>query len=43
LIAFERDKGEFQRAISHARELIQLSPADPQAKALLADLLKRGN
>jgi Flp pilus assembly protein TadD len=43
LIAFERDKGEFQRAISHARELIQLSPADPQAKALLADLLKRGS
>jgi Flp pilus assembly protein TadD len=43
LIAFERDEGQYQSAIIHTKELIQLTPGDPEANALLAELLKRGS
>lgn len=43
LITFERDKGDFQSAISYAQQLAQLAPTDPQTTALLADLRRRGN
>lgn len=43
LISFERQKGDVRSAIAYARQLLQLSPADPQAKTLLADLLKQGS
>jgi Flp pilus assembly protein TadD len=41
LIAFERDAGDTQAAVAHARQLTQLAPKDPNALALLADLLQR--
>ncbi len=39
LIAFLRDKGNLPLAISYARQLVQLAPDDPDAKATLAQLL----
>ncbi len=41
LIAFERDKGNLPAAIDYARQLVQLTPNDPEAKAMLAQLLNR--
>ena len=38
LIAFERDRGNLATAIGYAKELVQLAPDDPGAKALLAEL-----
>ena len=38
LIAFERDKGNLPSAIAYAQQLVQLTPDDPNAKALLASL-----
>jgi Flp pilus assembly protein TadD len=43
LITFDRQKGDLRSAVAYARQLIQLSPTDPQAKALLDDLLKQGS
>ena len=42
LITFERKKRDFRSAVAHARELVQLSPGDPQAKTLLAEVLRQG-
>src|SRR5271157_4146333 len=42
LIAFERDKGDLPSAIMYAQQLVQLTPNDPNAKAMLAELLGRG-
>lgn len=42
LITFERDKGDFRSAIAYAEQLLQLTPGDPQASTLLADLRKKG-
>jgi len=39
LIAFERDKGSLPSAIDYAQQLVQLAPNDPNAKAMLAQLL----
>ena len=39
LIAFERDKGDIPSAVNYAQQLVQLTPDDPNAKALLAQLL----
>jgi len=39
LVAFERDKGNLPSAISYAQELVQLIPDDPNAKAMLNQLL----
>jgi tetratricopeptide (TPR) repeat protein len=41
LVAFERDAGNLQSAISYAEQLIQLDPNDPNAKALLTELRSR--
>jgi Flp pilus assembly protein TadD len=41
LIAFERDAGDLPSAVAHAKQLTQLAPKDPEALALLADLLQR--
>jgi tetratricopeptide (TPR) repeat protein len=41
LIAFERDKGNLPAAIDYARQLVQLTPNDPNAKALLVQLQGR--
>ncbi len=38
LISFERDKGNWRPAITYARQLVQLAPDDPDAKAMLAEL-----
>ncbi|HEY4962372.1 MAG TPA: tetratricopeptide repeat protein [Terriglobales bacterium] len=38
LIAFERDKGNLPAAITYAQQLVQLTPDDPSAKAMLAQL-----
>ena len=38
LIAFERDKGNLPSAIDYAKQLVQLTPDDPNAKAMLAQL-----
>jgi Tfp pilus assembly protein PilF len=43
MISFERQKGDLRSAVVYARQLIQLSPSDPQAKSLLAELLKQGS
>jgi Flp pilus assembly protein TadD len=43
LITFQRERGDFKSAISYAQQLVQLSPTDVQAKALLADLLKHSS
>jgi tetratricopeptide (TPR) repeat protein len=42
LIAFERDKGDLPSAIAYAQQLVQLTPDDPNAKAMLAQLLGQG-
>ncbi len=39
LIAFERDKGNLPSAVNYAQQLVQLTPDDPNAKAMLAQLL----
>ncbi len=39
LIAFERDKGNLMSAIAYAQQLVQLTPDDPDAKAMLNQLL----
>jgi Tfp pilus assembly protein PilF len=39
LIAFERDKGNLPSAVNYAKQLVRLTPNDPNAKALLAQLL----
>ena len=39
LIAFERDKANLPSAISYARQLVELSPRDPSAKAMLTELV----
>jgi len=41
LITIGRDSGNSPLAIQYARHLAELSPGDPQAQQLLADLLKR--
>ncbi len=38
LIAFERDKGDLPSAVAYAQQLVQLTPDDPNAKALLSSL-----
>ena len=38
LIAFERDKGNIAAAITYAQQLVQLTPDDPSAKAMLSQL-----
>jgi tetratricopeptide (TPR) repeat protein len=38
LIGFERDKGNLPSAITYAQQLVQLSPGDPDAKAMLTEL-----
>jgi tetratricopeptide (TPR) repeat protein len=38
LISFERDKGDLSAAAGYARQLVQLTPDDPEARALLAQL-----
>ncbi len=38
LIDFERDKGNLPAAITYAQQLVQLTPHDPSAKAMLAQL-----
>jgi Flp pilus assembly protein TadD len=38
LITFNRDAGLFDAALKHARELVQIAPADPQAAQLLRQL-----
>jgi len=38
LVAFERDKGDLPAAIDYAKQLVQLTPNDPEAKAMLAQL-----
>jgi Flp pilus assembly protein TadD len=38
LIAFERDNGNFPAAIVYARQLVELVPDDPSAKATLQEL-----
>jgi Flp pilus assembly protein TadD len=38
LITFERDKGNFSSAVSYAEQLVQLTPDDPNARAILAQL-----
>jgi len=43
LVTFERQKGDFRSAVIYARQLVQLSPEDPQAKKLLAELLGHGS
>jgi Tfp pilus assembly protein PilF len=43
MISFERQKGDLRSAVVYARQLIQLAPTDPQAKTLLAELLKQGS
>lgn len=42
LITFEREQKDLRSAIAYAEQLVQLAPDDPQAKALLAELLKQG-
>ncbi|HWJ19684.1 MAG TPA: tetratricopeptide repeat protein, partial [Geobacterales bacterium] len=39
LISFERDKGNLPSAITYAQQLVQLVPDDPNAKAILAQLV----
>ena len=39
LIAFERDQGNLPAAISYAQQLVQLAPNDPNAQAMLTQLL----
>jgi predicted CXXCH cytochrome family protein len=41
LIAFERDSGDVAAAMTHAQELAELEPQDPQIGALLKDLRGR--
>lgn len=41
LITFERDKGDFPSATDYAKQLVELTPTDPQARELLANLLKQ--
>ena len=41
LVAFERDAGNLQSAITYAEQLVQLDPNDPNAKALLTELRGR--
>ncbi len=43
LIAFERDKGNLASAIAYAQQLVQLTPNDPDAKEMLAELQQRGH
>ena len=43
LIAFERDKGNLPSAIDYAKQLVQLTPNDPNAKAMLAELQGQGH
>ena len=38
LITFERDQGNLPSAIAYAQQLVQLTPDDPNAKAMLAQL-----
>jgi Flp pilus assembly protein TadD len=40
LISFERDKGNLRSAVAYAQELVQLTPDDPNAKAMLAQLMQ---
>jgi Flp pilus assembly protein TadD len=40
LIAFEREKGDLRSAVAHAKQLTQLAPRDPNAVALLGELLR---
>lgn len=42
LIAFERDKGNLPSAIDYAKQLVQLTPNDPNAKAMLVQLQGAG-
>lgn len=41
LIAFERDRGNTTSAIAYTEELLQLTPDDPNAQAMLAQLRAR--
>ena len=41
LVSIARDKGDPATALRHARELLLLAPADPQLRALVADLERR--
>ncbi len=38
LIAFERDRGDLPAAITYAQQLVELTPDDPNAKAMLSQL-----
>jgi tetratricopeptide (TPR) repeat protein len=38
LVAFEREKANFPSAINYARQLVELSPNDPSAKAMSTEL-----
>ena len=39
LIAFERDKANLSSAITYARQLVELAPTEPSAKAMLSELV----
>ena len=41
LVSISRDTGDFATALSHARELVALYPADMQLRMLVLDLEKR--
>lgn len=41
LVSFERDKGNLAAAVVYARQLVELAPDDPNAKAMLAQLQAR--
>jgi len=42
LVAFNRDRGALREAKSWARQLLAVAPADPEARALAAELLADG-
>ena len=41
LVSMARDANDVPTALRHARELLMLAPADPQLRAMIADLEKR--
>ena len=41
LVAIVRDRGDLSAALSYARELLVLTPNDPQVPALIRDLERR--
>ena len=41
LTLIARDRGELAAALTHAQELAELDPADPQVRSLAEDLRRR--